>query len=259
MEIQYESRKAPMRRHTIVGCQSPKNVKSEHSISSTRSDTEYLNIKKTSIVTMPPLNFTKEAVIELDCPKTDRKLDGNGELNCLASVESVTQESLNETQWNDTLNLANDRLSLTVEEVVHIRSVMTKAELESLPVEIKIKEDVEKRKLCFLCLRTRFTLFVRGVSCKLCKRSVCTKCYSKMRIPTEHFRNVPVILLSPSLMNSPITSNTPSPAHTGVHSGVPDEVFPRTLMERLLKPELERRVSYNCKTNIIYSFNYSSI
>lgn len=251
MEIQCESRKAPMRRHTIVGCQSPKNVKSDNSISSTRSDIEQLNIKKTSIDTVSPLNITKETVIELDCSETNQKLDKNADLNCLASVESVNQESINDTQRNDTLHLANDRLSLTVEEVVHIRSVMTKAELESLPVEIKIKEDVEKRKLCFLCLRTRFTFFLRGVSCKLCKRSVCTKCYSKMRIPTEHFRNVPVILLSPSLMNSPITSNTPSPAHTGVNSGLADEVFPRTLMERLLKPELERRVRYNCITNII--------
>lgn len=71
-----------------------------------------------------------------------------------------------------------------------------------------------------------------------------------MRIPTEHFRNVPVVLLSPSLMNSPCTSNTPSPSHhahggSGPHSLV-DETFPRSLMERLLRPELERRVSAFC-------------
>ena len=38
-------------------------------------------------------------------------------------------------------------LSLTLEEIVHIRSVLTKAELESLPVEGRIKEEVEKRKV----------------------------------------------------------------------------------------------------------------
>lgn len=38
-------------------------------------------------------------------------------------------------------------LSLTLEEIVHIRSVLTKAELESLPVEGHVKEDVEKRKV----------------------------------------------------------------------------------------------------------------
>lgn len=41
----------------------------------------------------------------------------------------------------------DERLSLTLEEIVHIRSVMTKAELEGLPIEVRIKEDVEKRKV----------------------------------------------------------------------------------------------------------------
>lgn len=41
----------------------------------------------------------------------------------------------------------DERLSLTLEEIVHIRSVLTKAELEALPVEGRVKEDVEKRKV----------------------------------------------------------------------------------------------------------------
>ncbi|GLG95995.1 Uncharacterized protein GBIM_02836 [Gryllus bimaculatus] len=41
---------------------------------------------------------------------------------------------------------AMECLSLTLEEIVHIRSVLTKAELESLPVEGHVKEDVEKKK-----------------------------------------------------------------------------------------------------------------
>lgn len=115
-------------------------------------------------------------------------------------------------------------------------------------MDVHIKEDVEKRKVCFLCLRTRFTLFARGILCKLCQRTVCNKCNQKMRIPTEHFRNVPVVLLSPSLMNSPCTSNTPSPSHHHAHGGggsgphsLVDETFPRSLMERLLRPELDRK------------------
>ena len=41
-------------------------------------------------------------------------------------------------------------LSLTLEEIVHIRSVLTKAELESLPVEGRVKEDAEKGKVSAL-------------------------------------------------------------------------------------------------------------
>jgi len=79
--------------------------------------------------------------------------------------------------------LLDERLSLTLDEIVHIRSVLTKAELESLPVEGRVKEDVEKRRVCFLCLKTRFGLLGPwGQRCRLCKRTVCVKCYSKVSI-----------------------------------------------------------------------------
>ncbi|XP_034942449.1 protein spire isoform X2 [Chelonus insularis] len=105
----------------------------------------------------------------------------------------------------------DERLSLTLEEIVHIRSVLTKAELESLPVEGRVKEDVEKRRVCFLCLKTRFGILGPwGQRCRLCERTVCVKCYSKMRIPTEHFAHVPVVLLSPGLLLSPSNSEPDS-------------------------------------------------
>lgn len=77
-----------------------------------------------------------------------------------------------------------------------------------------------------------------------------------MRIPTEHFGNVPVILLSPSLLNSPSTSGTSSPCHLATaasghqnnnyhsHSNYINEMdaFPRTLMERLMRPENDMKV-----------------
>ena len=72
-------------------------------------------------------------------------------------------------------------LSLTLEEVVHIRSVLTKAELDSLPVECHIKEDVARGKLCFLCMKTRFSFFgSKGNNCRLCQRVVCAKCCAKV-------------------------------------------------------------------------------
>lgn len=84
-----------------------------------------------------------------------------------------------------------------------------------------------------------------------------------MRIPTEHFGNVPVVLLSPSLLNSPTTSGTSSPCHLATnhqvhpnnnnnyhyhtmnsHSNYVNEMdaFPKTLMERLMRPENDMKV-----------------
>ncbi|CAH2104210.1 unnamed protein product [Euphydryas editha] len=138
------------------------------------------------------------------------------------SRSSLQDELIKSKQWQDAI-MSDDRLSLTLEEIVHIRSVLTKAELEVLPVEGRVKEDVEKRRVCFLCLKTRFGIFGPwGQKCKLCKKTVCQKCCSKMRIPTEHFAHVPVALLSPSLLPSP--DDEP-------------QSFPRSLMARLVSPE----------------------
>lgn len=93
---------------------------------------------------------------------------------------SIQDDLMNSQQWHEAMSL-DDRLSLTLEEIVHIRSVLTKAELEALPVEGRVKEDVERRKVCFLCLKTRFGIFGPwGQRCRLCKRTVCQRCYTKV-------------------------------------------------------------------------------
>ena len=71
-------------------------------------------------------------------------------------------------------------LDLTLDEVIHIRTVLTKAELEVLPLDGTLKEDVEKGKVCFLCMKTRFGFFSRGCKCEMCSRQVCTKCSTKV-------------------------------------------------------------------------------
>ncbi|CAK1544327.1 unnamed protein product [Leptosia nina] len=141
----------------------------------------------------------------------------------LSWSRSSLQDDLIKSQWQEAI-LSEERLSLTLEEIVHIRSVLTKAELEVLPVEGRVKEDVEKQRVCFLCLKTRFGMFGPwGQKCKLCKKTVCRKCCSKMRIPTEHFAHVPVVLLSPSLLPSPDEERAPAPPPS----------FPRSLVTRL--------------------------
>ena len=89
-------------------------------------------------------------------------------------------------------------LDLNLEEVAHIRSVLTRAELDALPLDSGVKEAVEGGRLCFLCLTTRFGLFTRGTKCQVCHQMVCTKCSMRMRIPVEQFNAVPVEVLSPA-------------------------------------------------------------
>ncbi|XP_077295425.1 spire type actin nucleation factor [Arctopsyche grandis] len=218
LATQCPSRRASMRRHTVVACSKPTDslgVSGSQSVPQSRPDSRQSGISGASsdleggvlgtLGTIPNnISWSRSSLQD--------------EL-----IQSVSQPC--KKHWQDAMSL-DDRLSLTLEEIVHIRSVLTKAELEALPVEGRVKEDVEKRKVCFLCLKTRFGIFGPwGQRCKLCKKTVCAKCYSKMRIPTEHFSNVPVVLLSPSLMPSPEDETNTS--------------FPRSLMARLMSPETQ--------------------
>ncbi|EFA04670.1 protein spire [Tribolium castaneum] len=136
-------------------------------------------------------------------------------------AKAMQDELTNARSWQDTISL-DDRLSLTLSEIVHIRAVLTKAELEALPVEGRVRHDVESRKVCFLCLKTRFGIFGPwGQRCTLCKRTVCAKCCAKMNIPMEHFSSVPVVLLSPSIMSSPETEAK--------------EAFPKSLVNKMME------------------------
>ncbi|GJQ85606.1 putative actin binding protein [Trypoxylus dichotomus] len=166
--------------------------------------------------------------------------------------------------WHEAISL-DDRLSLTLEEIVHIRTVLTKAEVEALPPEGHVKSDVENRKVCFLCLKTRFGLLGPwGTRCTLCKRTVCAKCCSKMNIPMEHFSSVPVVLLSPSIMASPeddynatfSKSKPQSEASMSANSSrQPSPSRPSSSMERFRKPSLARAsqmaVCLDCKMMVL--------
>ncbi|XP_072158706.1 protein spire isoform X2 [Bemisia tabaci] len=172
-----------MRRHTIVVCD-PVNSNGSLSVphtrpsSCTRSNTNSPTQEDSLATILPEISWSRS---------------------------SLQEDLLQTKQWQE------ECLSVTLEEFVHIRSVLTKAELESLPVENHVKEDAEKGKVCFLCMKTRFSIFGPwGQICKLCKRNVCAKCYTKMRIPTEHFSHVPVVALSPQLVSPNESSNDDS-------------------------------------------------
>lgn len=185
LATQCESRRASMRRHTIIGCN--QNYKLDHLGShsvppsrpaSRQSDNTQSQTQASQH--QQPQQVQHQHNVQPTANGSSNRVAGDVVSSSnISSLDTWTKNSLDEHQWRDTFNL-NDRLSLTLEEIVHIRSVMTKAELEGLPVDVHIKEDVEKRKVCFLCLRTRFTIFARGILCKLCQRTVCNKCNQKV-------------------------------------------------------------------------------
>ncbi|KAM4633531.1 protein spire homolog 1-like [Polymixia lowei] len=83
-------------------------------------------------------------------------------------------------------------LSLTVEEVMHIRQVLVKAELEKFQQYKEVYNAMKKGKLCFCCRTKRFSFFTWSYTCQFCKRPVCSQCCKKMRLPSKPYSSLPI-------------------------------------------------------------------
>ncbi|CAF0716819.1 unnamed protein product [Brachionus calyciflorus] len=86
---------------------------------------------------------------------------------------------------------------LTFEELCHIRSVLTKADLDYLLFDNKIYYDVSRGKVCFSCRKTRFHLFNWGAKCRICQQKICKKCLRSAQLKNGHLVKVPVDKLCP--------------------------------------------------------------
>lgn len=86
-------------------------------------------------------------------------------------------------------------LSLTVEEVMHIRQVLVKAELEKFQQYKDVYNALKKGKLCFCCRTKRFSFFTWSYTCQFCKRPVCSQCCKKMRLPSKPYASLPIYSL----------------------------------------------------------------
>jgi len=163
--LNFDLNKSGERRHSITVCETPAS-----STSVNKKDRKESNNNRNDV--------EDELIVDPNEDTRDR----------VASIWAATA-------WGRTY----DCLSLTLDEVQHIRSVLTKAELESLGVTRTLREDLEKGKICFTCLKTRFSFFGPWrVICKLCERTICEKCATTMHVPSDCLAKVPVYMLSPT-------------------------------------------------------------
>ncbi|XP_039702206.1 protein spire homolog 1 isoform X1 [Pteropus medius] len=139
-------------------------------------------------------------------------------------------------------------LALTVEEVMHIRQVLVKAELEKYQQYKDVYTALKKGKLCFCCRTRRFSFFTWSYTCQFCKRPVCSQCCKKMRLPSKPYSTLPIFSLGPSALQRGESCMRPEKPSTGHHRPLrsiarfspksksvdkPDEElqFPKELME----------------------------
>ncbi|XP_060039822.1 protein spire homolog 2, partial [Erinaceus europaeus] len=87
-----------------------------------------------------------------------------------------------------------ESLALTVEEVIDVRRVLVKAEMEKFLQNKELVSSLKKGKIC-CCCRTKFPLFSWPSTCLFCKRAVCSSCSIKMKMPSKKFAHIPVYTL----------------------------------------------------------------
>ncbi|CAC5403972.1 SPIR [Mytilus coruscus] len=163
---------------------------------------------------------------------------------------------LSELNVNELLNKWQhpiECLSLTLEEVMHIRTVLTKAELESLINQPEFYSIVSKGKVCFTCKEVKFSILGQwGNRCKICKRNVCNTCLRKMNIPTEHFQNIPVHTLSPIPLGQEALDILKVYESTGSvpHSPLTQKKLLREIENKSPKKSLQRSQTFNSSPNL---------
>ncbi|KAM3839869.1 protein spire homolog 1 isoform 2-T2 [Vipera latastei] len=139
-------------------------------------------------------------------------------------------------------------LALTVEEVMHIRQVLVKAELEKYQQYKDVYTALKKGKLCFCCRTRRFSFFTWSYTCQFCKRPVCSQCCKKMRLPSKPYSSLPIFSLGPSALQKGESFMRPEKTPVSHHrslKGIPrlssksksvdksseEAFFPKELME----------------------------
>ncbi|KAM3870014.1 protein spire homolog 2 [Diretmus argenteus] len=117
----------------------------------------------------------------------------------LSSVEETMEGSVmasgsragSDHQWMEEFSHPVESLALTVDEVINVRRVLVKAEMEKFLQNKELYSNLKRGKVC-CCCRVKFPLFSWPSTCLLCKRSVCGSCSAKMKIPSKKMAHIPV-------------------------------------------------------------------
>uniref|UniRef100_A0A3Q2WGQ2 Spire-type actin nucleation factor 2 n=1 Tax=Haplochromis burtoni TaxID=8153 RepID=A0A3Q2WGQ2_HAPBU len=80
-----------------------------------------------------------------------------------------------------------ESLALTVDEVINVRRVLVKAEMEKFLQSKELYNNLKRGKVC-CCCKVKFPLFSWPSTCLLCKRSVCSSCK-----PCSHYGHLPYL------------------------------------------------------------------
>ncbi|XP_062836612.1 protein spire homolog 1 isoform X2 [Anolis carolinensis] len=239
---QPERRQQPQRRHSIEK-ETPTNVR--QFLPPTKQSSRSLISRFFPRMTLKSLFATIHTASQLSSHPFEAALFG-----VVRTVYYLLERTFN-NQWKPSKEefcYPVECLALTVEEVMHIRQVLVKAELEKYQQYKDVYTALKKGKLCFCCRIRRFSFFTWSYTCQFCKRPVCSQCCKKMRLPSKPYSTLPIFSLGPSALQrgeSFMKPDKPSTSHHRSLRGLPrlstksksvdksdeEALFPKELME----------------------------
>ncbi|CAE1311380.1 SPIR [Acanthosepion pharaonis] len=210
-----------VRRHTIMVCESPTEAKvvnlpgpdSLHTVSEVEELFNSImevknNNSKENLSKMDNDSPTTPTTITPTPPPAAAAAAAAAASGEKANTQDLNASKLMHKKWQNPIEC----LSLTLDEVMHIRQVLTKAEIESLITQPQLYDLVSRGKLCFSCKSVKFSLFSQwGNNCRFCKRVVCNKCIRKSKLFHHLFSHTLSSPPSSSLFSSFFLSRSPLP------------------------------------------------
>ena len=139
MSTKSPKRRSLERRHSITICESKSKKRPSASNGSSGSSSG-----SSSSSTTPSSRSPRHSRVE-DGPQSLHPT-ANYTLN-VSEMHATLQEEMDKSSRRMSKQEALTTLNLRLDEVAHIRSVLTKAELESLPIDGDVRADVEKGKV----------------------------------------------------------------------------------------------------------------
>ncbi|XP_013979794.1 protein spire homolog 2 [Salmo salar] len=136
-------------------------------------------------------------------------------------------------QWMEEFSHPVESLALTVDEVINVRRVLVKAEMEKYIQNKELYSNLRRGKVC-CCCRIKFPLFSWPSTCLLCKRSVCGSCSAKMKIPSKKMAHIPVYTVG--FHSSPKSHGRKSEVYKSL----------RTLSRRSVEEEFPHLYAHGC-------------
>ncbi|XP_029951832.1 protein spire homolog 2-like [Salarias fasciatus] len=140
--------------------------------------------------TGPPPHFRASFPVHGWVPPSPARLSLSA-VDEMTEVSESSSRTGDEPKWMEEFSHPVESLALTVDEVINVRRVLVKAEMEKFLPSKELYNNLKRGKVC-CCCRVKFPLFSWPSTCLLCKRSVCGSCSAKMKIPSKKMAHIPV-------------------------------------------------------------------